>query len=72
MAHLEWRGASTRVPKTVMNVGIMECRWVTSRKTPDGFRVFCGKPALKALKPYCEHHYGMVYNKARSLDDFKV
>ena len=55
-----------------MNIGIMECRWVTTRKTPDGFRVFCGKEAKSALKPYCEHHYKMVYYKARSLDDIEV
>ena len=55
-----------------MNIGIMECRWVTTRSTTDGFRVFCGKPALTARKPYCEHHYKMVYNKARSLDELEV
>lgn len=72
MAHLEWRGASTRIPKTVMNVGLLDCRWVTNRFTSDGFRIFCGKDALSAVRPYCKDHYKLVYYKARPLDDLKV
>ena len=77
MAHLDWCEAlqdcnEARIPKTVMNVGLLECRWVTSRKTLDGFAVFCGKDALSARRPYCEDHYPMVYHKRRSLDDLEV
>lgn len=77
MAHLDWREAlqarnEARIPKTVMNIGLLECRWVTARKTVDGFRVFCGKDALSAQRPYCKDHYQMVYHKGRSLDDLEV
>jgi len=77
VAHLDWREAlqarnEARIPRTVMNVGLLECRWVTSRKTLDGFAVFCGKEALSARRPYCKDHYPMVYHKGRSLDEFEV
>jgi hypothetical protein len=65
MSHREQREASRvllRKPLcTVMTVKEMDCRWVTDYVTLTGFAVFCGKPALKSHRPYCEDHYPLVY-----------
>jgi hypothetical protein len=74
MSHLERREESPvnvlRKPfRTVMNVGPMECRWVTDYVTLTGFRIFCGHTAVRADRPYCEEHYGIVYIKKGKKDD---
>ena len=51
MSHLEPSEESPvkllrRPFRTVMNVGRMECRWVTDYVTLTGFHIFCGHPAL--------------------------
>jgi hypothetical protein len=65
MSHLERRVESQvemRKPfRTVLNVGFMECRWVTDYVTQDGLHIFCGHTALRSDRPYCKDHYGLVY-----------
>lgn len=66
MSHLERRVAPDELRKpfrTVMNVGHMECRWVTDYVTLQGFHIFCGHPAKRSDRPYCDDHYGLVYIK---------
>jgi hypothetical protein len=41
--------------KTVMTVGLTDCRYVISRG------VFCGEPGKSASRPWCDHHYSMIY-----------
>ena len=65
MSHREQREASRvelRKPLcTVLTAKEMDCRWVTDYVTLTGFKIFCGRPALKSYRPYCEDHYPLVY-----------
>lgn len=66
MSHLERRVESVkknRGPCTVMNAGLLDCRWVTDEVTKSGRAIFCGQPSKNPSKPYCEAHYALVYVK---------
>lgn len=56
-------------PRTVLNVGLMECRWVTNQVTDAGLRVFCGDKTRTSRKPYCDTHYGLVYVRQEKKRD---
>ena len=66
MSHLEQREASVLKRKencTVLTAGLMDCRWVTDRRTKKGFAIFCGEPVVKPSRPYCAKHYALIYVK---------
>lgn len=56
-------------PRTVLNVGVFECRWVTDQTTRSGLRIFCGKEARRSRRPYCDEHYRLVYVKVEKKSD---
>lgn len=56
-------------PRTVLNVGVFECRWVTDQATKSGLRVFCGKEVRRSHRPYCDEHYPLVYVKTEKKSD---
>lgn len=60
------------VPRTVLNARLTDCRWVTRRRTSDGFRVFCGGEAENPLRPYCKDHYRLVYRRVRKTDVVEI
>ena len=62
MSHLE-RRVKNKSPCTVMNAGLLDCRWVMDGVTKSGGAIFCGEPAIKASRPYCQAHYALVYVK---------
>ncbi len=67
MLHLEWSEESKVRPRnrlcTVLTAGLEDCRWVTDKKSPRGFAIFCGKPTVSIKKPYCKDHYPLIYVK---------
>lgn len=42
-------------PKTIMELGIYDCRWMMPDKR------YCGEVAKSAQTPWCEEHYKLVY-----------
>lgn len=73
MGYIERRGEylvpKRKGPRTVLNVGLMECRWVTDQVTRKGLRVFCGEETRTSHKPYCDMHYGLVYVRMEKRRD---
>lgn len=44
-------------PKTITQLGPFDCRWIRADNK------YCGHPARSARTPWCDEHYGMVYNR---------
>lgn len=47
--------AATEGPKTLLELGSFDCRWILPDKR------YCGHHAVSARTPWCSEHYGLVY-----------
>ena len=45
----------TNKPKTILELGSFDCRWILPNKK------YCGELAKSATTPWCEEHYKLVY-----------
>jgi len=55
--------------RNVLTVGMRECHFPMDDFDKDGRRVYCGAPAISAVRQYCQHHNLIVYRRIQPVEE---